>query len=74
MKLKEYFEKHTITKEEFAFRTKIGFNALWHYIAERRKPRQKIAETIEKMTDGEVTVMELRGEDKRIKKCWRLEN
>ena len=63
MTFKEYLNKYRITVEEFAVRSKLSSASIWHYFSGRRRPTQKTAERIEKMSDGLVTVMELRGKD-----------
>lgn len=68
MNLKDYFDKYQINKTKFAARLDTNPAAIYHYLSGRMKPRQKLAERIEKETDGLVTVIELRGKDERIKK------
>lgn len=67
MTLEEFLKKFSISKEAFAVRTGLTYQCLGHIIAGRRRCRQKTAERIELESGGRVTVMELRGEDKRIK-------
>lgn len=65
MTLRDYLTKYRITVEEFAVRCKLSGASVWHYFAGRRKPTQKTAERIEKVSDGLVTVFEMRGKDAR---------
>lgn len=67
MKLNEYLSKYRINPVEFAVRCKVSPASVYLYL-KGRKPHQKIAERIEQESDGLVTVSELRGKDKRIKK------
>ena len=67
MHLKEYLSKYRISVEEFAVRSTLSASSLWHYFSGRRRPTQKTAERIEKISDGLVTVKELRGSDARKK-------
>ncbi len=66
MQLKEYLEKYRIHPVEFAVRCRISPASVYLYL-KGRKPNQKTAEAIEDQSDGLVTVMELRGKDKRKK-------
>lgn len=67
MKLEEYLSKYRINPVEFAVRCKVSPASIYLYL-KGRKPHQKTAEAIERQSDGLVTVLELRGEDNRIKK------
>jgi len=64
--LKEYLTKYRINPVEFAVRCKVSPASVYLYL-KGRKPHQKIAEMIERQSDGLVTVFELRGKDKRTK-------
>jgi len=66
MQLKNYLEKYRIHPVEFAVRCGISPASIYFYL-KGRKPNQKTAEVIEEQSDGLVTVMELRGKDKRKK-------
>lgn len=68
MDLKFYLSKYRIPPTEFAARCGVCVASIHNYIAKSRIPRQKIAEKIEKISDGLVTVKELRGKDDREKK------
>lgn len=68
VKLKEFLDKYKIDKTKFAAKLDTNAATIYHYMSGRNKPRQKLAERIEKETDGLVTVMELRGKDDRNKK------
>lgn len=67
MKLKQFIDKYKVNTTKFAAKCDTTVAALYFYMQEKRKPRQKVAEKIEKESDGLVTVMELRGKDDRIK-------
>lgn len=67
MRLKEYLSKYRINPVEFAVRCQVSPASIYLYL-KGRKPHQKIAEKIENQSDGLVTVLELRGKDKRVKK------
>ena len=68
MKLKEYIQKYNLDVTQFAARCNVAYSSMYEYIRERIKPRQKVAERIEKNSDNLVTVKELRGEDDRERK------
>ncbi len=68
MKLKEYLAKYRISVEEFSCRVDISATSIWQYFNGTRRPTQKNAERIEKESDGLVTVMDMRGEDKRLER------
>lgn len=69
MLLKEYIINYRRMKvEEFSVLCGISAASLWHYFSGKRRPTQKNAEWIEKLTDGLVTVIDLRGEDARKRK------
>lgn len=65
MKLKDYLNKYRISVEEFAYRSDLSATTLWFYFSGKRRPTQRNAEKIERLSDGLVTVFELRGEDAR---------
>ena len=67
MKLREYLQKYRITRKEFSQRVGVSDASIYNYLFGRKNPTQKIAERIEKESDGLVTVFELRGKDARIK-------
>lgn len=67
MKLKEFFAKYKYSKELLAVKCQISYPAIMQYLQGKRIPRQKVAERIEKETDGLVTVLDLRGTDDRKK-------
>ncbi len=66
-KLMWYRKKYRITVAEFAFRCGITPPSLWNYFSGRRKACQRVAEVIERETDGLVTVFDMRGKDDRRK-------
>lgn len=66
MKLKDFLEKYRIHPVEFAVRCGISPASVYLYL-KGRKPNQRTAEIIEKESDGVVSVLELRGKDKRNK-------
>lgn len=68
MNLKEFFDRHNINATKFAAKCDTTVAALYFYMQDKRKPRQKIAERIEEESHGLVTVMELRGKDDRLNK------
>jgi predicted transcriptional regulator len=65
MLLKQYIEKYKIDPVKFALDCNIRPSSIYSYLNGKRKPLQKKAEMIEKMSDGLVTVKELRGKDDR---------
>ncbi len=65
MTLHEYLKKYKVSMTVFAFRCGISVASITHYMSGTRKPRQKVAEAIERETAERVTVMELRGKDDR---------
>ena len=67
MNLKQFLDKYNINATKFAAKCDTTVAALYFYMQDKRKPRQKIAEKIEQESDGLVTVMELRGKDDRLK-------
>ncbi len=66
MELKDYFTKYRIHPVEFAVRCRISPASVYLYLR-GRKPNQRTAQAIEKESDGLVSVLELRGKDKRKK-------
>lgn len=67
MKLKEFVDKYKIDPVVFSLECGLRPATIWAYLRGDRRPSQKAAEEIEKVSDGLVTVFELRGEDKRGK-------
>ena len=67
MKLKEYFAKYDLNRTAFAYKCGVPYSSLMAYISGKHRPRQEVAEEIEKLTDNLVTVEELRGKDERRK-------
>jgi predicted transcriptional regulator len=67
MKLKEYVQYFKIQPIRMAYECNMASASIYAYIEGKRKPHQKNAEKIEKNTKGLVTVMELRGQDDRLK-------
>ena len=66
MDLKEYLNSKNIHPTDFARRIHIGVSTIYHWMAKTRFPMQLTAEAVERATNGEVTVKELRGgEDAR---------
>ena len=68
MKLRDFLEKYKPNMTKFAASCDTDVQSIYAYKLEKWKPKQSIAERIEKQTDGLVTVMELRGKDDRRKK------
>lgn len=68
MKLREFLDHYRIHPLEFALRCEISPASIYAYLSGRTIPRQKIAEKIESVTQGHVTVKELRGEDERYRR------
>jgi predicted transcriptional regulator len=66
MKLRDFLEKYRIHPVEFAVRCGISPASIYLYL-KGRKPNQRTAELIEKESDGVISVLELRGKDKRKK-------
>lgn len=66
MKLKEYLEKNKISALKFSFSCGTDAAAIYAIVKGIRRPQQALAERIEKATNGEVKVVELRGKDERI--------
>jgi predicted transcriptional regulator len=66
MKLKDFLEKYRIHPVEFAVRCRISPASIYLYLR-GRTPNQKTAEIIERESDGLVSVLEMRGKDKRKK-------
>jgi len=62
MKLKAYLDRHRVTISEFVERSGVSMSSLYHYLAGGR-PTKRIAYLIEKYTNGEVTLEELRGKE-----------
>ena len=62
MKLLEYLEKADLSTEEFARIVGVSSGCMFHYLAGRRRPSNKTALKIQKMSKGAVTVKDLRGE------------
>lgn len=68
MTIREYIKTFKQPITGFAFRCGLSVSSLTHYMKGTRKPRQKLAEAIERETGGRVTVLELRGKDDRVRK------
>lgn len=69
MKLKEYIDALNIDPVYFAYKAGIARSSMYAYLAGDSTPTQKIAESIEELTLGVVTVTEMRGKDDRFKPC-----
>jgi len=61
--LLEYLEKKDIRTEDFARSLDVSACLVWHIISGRRKPSETTARRIEELTNGMVTLTELRGKD-----------
>lgn len=58
--LKEYFERNRIDPVQFAVENGISITSIYRYLRGAR-PTYKIACKIEKLTDGQVKLEDLRG-------------
>lgn len=68
MDLKHYIVQYRrMSVEEFAIKLGVSSSTLWQYFSGVRRPTHKRAEKIQKLTDGLVTVKDLRGEDQKMK-------
>lgn len=67
MTLDEFMDEYSISTEQMSSLCDLSFHTIYAYLRNIRKPTQRTAEIIEKVTAGKVTVMELRGQDKRKK-------
>jgi len=72
MKLKEFVVKYKIDLVKFSLECGSRPSSLYQYMSGKRVPRQKIAEAIEKASDGLVTVREQRGIDDRDKRLQKI--
>lgn len=68
MLLRDYLEKYKPNMTKFAASCDTDIQSIYAYKNGNWKPKQPVAERIEKQTDGLVTVMELRGKDDRTKR------
>jgi DNA-binding transcriptional regulator YdaS (Cro superfamily) len=68
MDLFAYLEKTGMSRQKLADFLGICRSGLDKYIMGTRRPTQKKAEMIERLTSGDVTVKDLRGEDARERK------
>lgn len=62
MKLKEYFEKNHIDPVAFAVQAGISVTSIYRYMR-GTKPTVRLATKIEQLTEGKVTLKDLRGEN-----------
>lgn len=65
MKFKDFVAKYKIDLVKFSLECGSRPSTMYQYLSGRRVPRQKIAEGIERASDGLVTVREQRGCDDR---------
>lgn len=65
MLLRQFVDKYKVDPVKFALDCGIRPSTIYSYLSGKRKPYQETAEAIEKMSDGLVTVKELRGKDDR---------
>ena len=68
MDLKFFIKKYHIDVPAFALKCQIRPSTFYTYMNGKHRPPQKKAERIESMSDGLVTVTELRGKDDRARK------
>lgn len=68
MRLKEFVDKYRIDTTKISYECGVPYNTMRTYISGKHKPKQKIAEKIEKFSDNLVTVLEMRGKDDRDKR------
>ncbi len=59
MKLKEYLKKNKISQKKFSDLVGVGYSHIGHIINGRRSPSLLLAQHIENITKGDVTVYEL---------------
>ena len=69
MTLKEYLRKNRINPYEFASANDINRISMWRYL-KGHKPSRTVAQKIESITDGKVTVNELRPISDNPEKWW----
>lgn len=62
MNLKQYLEKNKINADEFAVKHGFGIASVYRYLRGKR-PNFKVARKIEEVTEGKVTIEELRGKE-----------
>lgn len=62
MKLKDYLLKNRIEPEEFAKQSDLSKSSIYAYLR-GRTPHRKTARIIENITNGQVTVEDLRGDE-----------
>jgi hypothetical protein len=67
MKLRDYIKKYKLSVTKFAADCEVPYSTMYTYINEKAHPRQDAAERIERISDGCVTVMEVRGRDDRYR-------
>lgn len=61
MLIGEWIDQNRLTVKEFAAQLGCHFSVVYRWIARETMPQLRWARAIEKMTDGQVTVEELRG-------------
>lgn len=59
MELKEYLDKHYLTKRGFAKKLGVTDSTIHNFIAGRSHPTAKLAQKIVELTNGEVTFEDL---------------
>ena len=69
MTLKEYIFRKRIKKEDFANLLGVSASTVEAYIYKRRRPIMERAKEIQELTEGKVTIEELRGECDGCEKC-----
>lgn len=67
MKLKEYIDKYKVDPIIFGLECGVRPSTIYAYINGSRRPKKEVAELIQKLSEGLVTVEEARGEHERDK-------
>jgi hypothetical protein len=68
MEPNDFIRKYKLDVTKFAADCGVSYPAMRAYIAKKRIPRQDVAERMEKVSDGVITVRESRGKDDRDKR------